>query len=128
MLTSPILSSTTGPRGIIMRAYDMTKEQIIELLQSILPHMTSRRVARLTGKNQRTIQKWLQGEENMGLSAFDVAVNQRQALSDTDFAARLRALIDDCQKGGGGPVGLHPEVIGSHLAAEYERVTGLTLE
>jgi len=129
MLTAPTLSSKTGPHGFAsVGVADMTKEQIVEMLQSVLPHMTSRRIARLTGKSQRVIQKWLAGTETISLGTFDVVMGQRATLVETDFANRLRALIDEVQEGGGAARGLHSEVIASHLAAEYERVTGITLE
>lgn len=126
------LMLTLAPKSVIdaeaIRGFTMTKDEIIELLQSVLPHMTSRRIARLTGKSQRVVQKWLSGEDAITLGSFGIAMEQRKALKDTDFAARLHALIEECKDGGGGQAGLHSEVIGSHLAAEYTRVTGIPLE
>lgn len=96
---------------------------IKSLLQSILPHMTSRRVGRLTDKSPRVAQKWFSGDMPVPEDVQDHIEDQAKILAGSTFAADLKAVVDRATA-----AGIHTEVIASHLAVEYRRVTGIEIE
>ncbi len=93
------------------------------LLQSVLPEMTSRRIGRLTGKSHRVAQKWLSDEMPVPDDVFHQVEAQAELLKNSSFPADLDAAIAKATA-----AGLHPEIIASHLAAQYKKVTGIEIE
>lgn len=93
------------------------------LLHGVLPHLTTRRIGRLTGKSHRVVQKWATGEMTVPDDVQSAVEQQAVLLSSSSLAADLKAAVDKATA-----AGIHPEIIGSHLAAEYVRTTGLEIE
>lgn len=123
MLTLPLISSKATPQvNQHLGDFDVD-EGWQRLLQAVLPHLTSRRVGRLTGKSHRVAQKWFSGEMDIPLSVLNDVGKQAALLREDDFPQRLDAVISDALT-----TELHKEVIASHLAAQYKRVTGLEIE
>jgi hypothetical protein len=122
MLTSAATSAKTSPRRIVSGGNHMA-DAWQTLLHSVLPHLTTRRVGRLTDKSHRVVQKWYSGDMTIPDTVMHGVQDQAHLLEKTAFAADLKMIVDKAQK-----AGIHPEIIGSHLAAEYLRVTDHEIE
>ena len=93
------------------------------LLQSVLPHLNTKRVGRLTGKSHRVAQKWHSGEMTVPPEVLQEVTRQHKILMNSQLSAKLDAVISDALA-----TELNREIIASHLAAQYKRVTGLEIE
>jgi hypothetical protein len=78
------------------------------LLHSVLPHLTTRRVGRLTDKSHRVVQKWYSGDMTIPDTVMHGVQDQAHLLEKTAFAADLKMIVDKAQK-----AGIHPEIIGA---------------
>ncbi len=122
MLTRAHRSAKTNPRLNHLGVSHMA-DAWQTLLHSVLPHLTTRRVGRLTDKSHRVVQKWYSGDMTVPPDVIDDVQHQADLLAKTTLPADLKAVVDKAQR-----AGIHPEIIGSHLAAEYLRVTGVEIE
>lgn len=94
-----------------------------KLLRSVLPHLTSRRVGRLTDKSHRVAQKWFSGEMTVPLGVLGDVTRYRETLEYSGFTQKLDDVIAEAVR-----QGVHPEIIASHLAHHYKNVTGIEIE
>lgn len=100
-----------------------TNENWQRILRQVLPHLSTSRIARLTRKSPRVVQKWHTGEMKVPLETFGYVVNQKSSLEYVQLGQKLTAVIDEALS-----TDLNREIIASHLAAEYKRVTGTEIE
>jgi len=121
MLTSAGISAKTALRMNHPEGNRMDPWQ--RLLQSVLPHLTTKRVGRLTGKSHRVAQKWHSGEMTVPPEVVEEVTRQQKILADSQLSSRLESVISDALA-----TDLNPEIIASHLADQYRRVTGLEIE
>lgn len=120
MLTAALISSKHADR---MNHREGGMDPWQRLLQSVLPHLTTKRVGRLTGKSHRVAQKWHSGEMTVPPEVVEEVTRQQKILADSQLSSKLEAVIS-----GALATDLNREIIASHLAAEYKRVTGLEIE
>lgn len=83
----------------------------------------SARLSRATGVNQRVVQRWLSGARAVPDDVADWMARQDAAAAAAGLPERLREFADAA-----AVAGVHPEVLGAHLAALHREVTGRDVE
>lgn len=102
---------------------DPLENEFAHRAHAVLPTGASGRLARALEVNQRLAQRWLKGEMPPTSQATEFVETQYSLVDRLLPAAAIERLVE-----GWIAAGLDREVIASHLAAIYERVTNRQIE
>lgn len=94
--------------------------------QSVLfPEPSTARFARFIGIRQKSCQRFLDGERIFDATPdqIDDFETQAEALKETDFVAKLDALLLEAGQGG-----VHPEIVAAWLAHAHKQKVGRPIE
>lgn len=86
---------------------------------SLFLDQASGRLARVFGVGQRAAQRWLAETRSAPDDVAEWVGAQEHLLGETRCPERLREAVATALA-----AGLHPEVVGAHLAAAYREVLG----
>jgi hypothetical protein len=94
-------------------------------LERLFPEPSSARYARFLGIRQKSLHRFLDGERVFDatpdqIDDFDI---QAASMKETDFVAKLDAVLMEAGRGG-----VHPEIIAAWLAYAYKKETGRAVE
>jgi predicted HAD superfamily phosphohydrolase len=103
--------------------------RLIKDLADLFVRFSSSRVGRFLDVNPRTVQRWLKGT-NGAMDASAVPTDLREKIAAQAELVRRLELFETLDRIREQCIeeGVHAEVLAAHLAIQFERVTGKTVE
>lgn len=90
-----------------------------ETVYRAFPDHSSARAARFAEVAQRTMQKWMSSESDVPGPIREALSEQADLVEKSAITEKIGALVSDFLDAGGDP-----EVVGSVLSAEFQKVLG----
>lgn len=109
----------------IPRSRRMVVKPILDyVVAGILPAFSSRRIAKILGINQRTIQRLAAGPAFAPGAEHDAYLqSQRKAVAESGLIVRLQELMVAADR-----AGVHPEIVAAWLDDTHVKVVGKPIE